>query len=466
MHSFELLDFIILIGFFAALLIIGLYVKRVNETDSENYLLSGRNLSLPLFIFTSVSTWYGGILGVGEFSYRYGIASWFTQGLPYYLFAIIFAFFFAKKIREAALVTIPDKLKNTFGESTAMLGAVLIMFLVSPAPYILMIAVILKYLFAVPIWLGLIVALLISISYLLKGGYRSDIITDVFLFFVMFIGFAITLFFLYKNFGGTALLAANLPEKHFELRGNLSWFQVFVWYLIALWTIADPGFHQRTNAAKDSSVAVKGILFSVILWFAFDFLTTSVGLYSRALVPKLDNAVFAYPALADNFLVEGIRGLFFAGLFATIISTSNSVFFLSGTTLGKDILPFFIKNFENRIVLSTRIGLVIASVVSFLIAIQFESIVEIWYVIGSICIPGLIILIFHAYYPILKCDTKNANRILIFSPLFSFVWFYLKEEKILTSSLNSIEPMIVGIICGLLLYLLFGSRLKKKETHS
>ncbi|MDZ7623628.1 MAG: hypothetical protein U5J96_04155 [Ignavibacteriaceae bacterium] len=77
--------------------------------DANDYLFSGRKLSLFLFVAVTASTWYGGILGVGEFTYRYGLVSWFTQGFPYYIFAFVFALFFAKKIREASLFTIPEE---------------------------------------------------------------------------------------------------------------------------------------------------------------------------------------------------------------------------------------------------------------------------------------------------------------------------------------------------------------------
>ena len=97
MVSFSPSDYIIIILFFAAVLLIGFYYGRKTGDEADDYLLSGRKVGLFLFILTNVSTWYGGILGVGEFTYRYGLASWFTQGFPYYVFAFLFALFFAKK---------------------------------------------------------------------------------------------------------------------------------------------------------------------------------------------------------------------------------------------------------------------------------------------------------------------------------------------------------------------------------
>src|SRR3972149_5900699 len=115
MISFSPLDIFVILLFFALLLFIGFYSGRKTGSEATDYLLSKRSLSLFLFIAINVSTWYGGILGVGEFTYRYGLVSWFTQGLPYYLFALLFALFFAKKIREASLFTIPDKMSEVYG---------------------------------------------------------------------------------------------------------------------------------------------------------------------------------------------------------------------------------------------------------------------------------------------------------------------------------------------------------------
>ena len=113
MISLDTLDIFIIILFFAIVPLIGFLVPRSQQKNEEDYLLSGRKVGLFLFVTTTVSTWYGGILGVGEFSYRYGLVSWFTQGLPYYIFAILFAIFFAKIVRSASVsythLTLPTK---------------------------------------------------------------------------------------------------------------------------------------------------------------------------------------------------------------------------------------------------------------------------------------------------------------------------------------------------------------------
>ncbi|MGE5353621.1 MAG: sodium:solute symporter family protein [Acidobacteriota bacterium] len=294
MISFSFWDIAVILAFFLVVLIIGFLPEKKETETAEGYLLSGRKVGLFLFILTNVSTWYGGILGVGEFTYRYGISSWFTQGLPYYVFAFLFALFFARKIRGASLFTIPDKLRSTYGSKAAMASAILLFILVSPAPYLLMIGSLINLIFKINIFWSLVLATFLSAAYLLKGGYRSDLLTDAFEFFVMFAGFIVIMVIAYFSLGDFSYLKTNLPVEHLSLSGGASYTYILVWFLIALWTFTDPGFHQRCYAAKNGDVAVKGIIISIFFWALFDFLTTFTGLYSRAALPGLKTPVLSF----------------------------------------------------------------------------------------------------------------------------------------------------------------------------
>jgi len=92
-------DLVIIVAYFGIVLYIGFVVARRKEKSTENstaeFILAGRKLTLPLFVATLVATWYGSILGVGEFVFNSGIVAWVCFGLPYYISAVIFAIFFA-----------------------------------------------------------------------------------------------------------------------------------------------------------------------------------------------------------------------------------------------------------------------------------------------------------------------------------------------------------------------------------
>ncbi|MBS4033828.1 MAG: sodium:solute symporter family protein [Ignavibacterium sp.] len=454
MISFSPIDIIVILLFFAVLLSVGFYSSRKTKSSSEDYLLSGRNLSLFLFVLTTVSTWYGGIIGVGEFTYRYGLLSWFTQGLPYYFFAFLFAIFFAKKIRSASLFTIPDKIEIEHGKTAGIISSIIVFILVIPAPYLLMTANLLVLSFDIDFIPALIISLFLSISYLIKGGFRSNVYADAFQFFVMFGGFIIIFVVSLINFGGLEFITSNIPETHLSVTGGASPGFIIVWFLIAMWTFADPGFHQRSFAAKSGSIAVKGILISIGFWLVFDFLTTATGLYAKALLPDLDQPIWAFPLLAEKVLAPGLKGVFYAALFATILSTLNSFFFLSATTISRDLV-YKIKREKNELNLKkyTVLGLFISGILSSLIAYFIPSVIEIWYTIGSLFIPGIIMPVISAYYPQIQVSKKIIVFEMIMAVIGSTIWFFLRTEIVANIYfINEIEPMIVGLVLSMIIH--------------
>jgi solute:Na+ symporter, SSS family len=446
MTSFSVLDVVIIIIFFSVVLLIGFLPKKEKKGDTLEYLLSGRRVGLFLFVMTNVSSWYGGILGVGEFTYKYGLLSWFTQGLPYYIFAILFAFLFARKIRNATLYTIPDKLEKVFGRKVGFFSSILVFVLVSPAPYILMVANLFMMIFNLQLLPALVLSVLLSSMYLLRGGYKTDLYTDVFQFFVMFAGFFMILVISIKSYGGINFLVQKLPPAHLKLTSNVSPVYIIVWFLIALWTFADPGFHQRCYAARDGKTAYYGILISVFFWMLFDFLTTSTGLFARATLPDLANPVQAFPIYAEKVLGSGTKGIFYAAMFATIMSTLNSFIFLSATTFGRDfIFKFRNEKNEKNIPLYTRIGLVFSAITAIIFAYYVPSVISLWYIIGSICIPGIVLLVVGAYYDKWRVSGSFALVELIGSVIVSIVWFLLRNNFEGTI-LSDVEPMIAGLL--------------------
>ncbi len=453
MITFDVLDIAVLLIFFGAVLLTGFLAKREDPESAADYLLSGRKLGLFLFVLTNVSTWYGGILGVGEFTYKYGIVSWFTQGFPYYVFAFLFAIFFARKIRESALYTIPDKLEAVYGRKTGLLSAVIVFLLVSPAPYILMIANLLTLIFDIPLLLSIIMGVILSALYLFKGGYKSDVYTDTLEFFVMFGGFIVIFAIAQTNLGGLEFIKAHVPENHLKLTGNTSVTFIIVWFLIALWTFTDPGFHQRCYAAKNGKTAMYGLIISIFFWAAFDFLTTTVGLYSRAALPELKNPIYAFPLLAEKLLSPGIKGLFYAALFATILSTLNSFLFLSATTFGRDFI-YKLKpdSGEKSIVKYTKTGLVVTILISIPLAYFVQSIIQLWYLIGSILIPGIILLIIGAYYEKFRISSKFAVWEIILAVFGSGAWFFIREQLSPDNMFYVIEPMLLGLFVGIVVH--------------
>ena len=460
-----ILDYALIIIYFFGVLYIGFKTKSTDQSNVD-YLVAGRRLTLPAFVATLVSTFYGGILGIGEFTYYFGISSWFLYAFPYYFFITIFAIFLAKKIRRTKLYTIPDKLELTYGKNVSVLGAVFVFFLVTPAPYIFMLGIITQLIFGWSLFVSMIVVLIFSVIYLFKGGLTADVRVNVFEFILMFAGFGIILPFCIVKLGGIGFLQSNLPLSHLNLTGGNSLQYIIVWFFIGAWALVDPSFHQRCYAAKSESTARNGIFISLIFWFIFDFLTTASGLYAAAHIKGLENPAMSYPLLANEILPTVAKGFFFIGLIATIMSTLHSYIFISATTLGKDIICK-IKNIKDPKNNFTKLGILVTSILSIVIVILIPSVVEMWYTIGSLIIPALILSVVSSYSSKLVIDKRFIFIAMSISFLVSFTSFlYGNFHKFGEQPVYffNIEPIYPGLLSGLLIYII-GLVLKRRSIN-
>ena len=447
------LDVSILIIYLVALAILGFIRSNHSNKDPEAYLLAGRKLSLPGFVVTLVATWYGGILGMGENTFSFGVQTWFIFGLPYYIFALLFALFLAARINQAKYISLPDQFHNRYGKTAGVISAIYILALASPAPYILSIGILIQFLSGLSFGISLIIATTISMSYIFTGGFNAVIRTDKLQFGFMFLGFALLLIYSIKMFGGYTQLAMALPKSHLSITGGASFQYILVWFFIAIWTFVDPGFYQRCAAAKSPKTAQKGIIISIIFWFLFDILTLSTGLYAKAMLTGVD-PLFAYPKLGALVLPPIAYGIFITGLLATIMSTIDSLGMISAITFGRDILWQINNNSSNNSSWDTQStslihkGLGVTSFIALALAFSIPSVVKLWYNLGSIIVPGLVI-------PFLMSFNKNRMQdgiifMMVCPALASIIWIISGE--LLGNYPFNIEPFYPGIATSCLIY--------------
>ncbi len=446
-------DYIIIAAYLVVLLGLGFWKRSVKDESAGGFILAGRTLTLPAFVATLVSTWYGGILGVGEFSYQYGLSNWFVFGLPYYIAALIFALFLAGKARRAEVLTIPDRLDTVYGKPAAIAGSIVLFFMTLPAAYILMLAVLIQVLFGLPLWVGALLGTIFSLVYVHLGGFGSVVRTDIFQFILMFLGFALLLIFAIAEYGGLGFLIENTPATHFTWHGGNSFMYILLWYFIALQTLTEPAFHQRCYAAKTEAIAKRGILISILCWFIFDMMTTFCGIYARAILPNLSNPVASYPALAKVILPVGLTGVFSLALLATIMSTIDSYAFLAASTFGRDIVWRIFKVAEREITRYTRIGLILSALIALVIALYFDSVVQLWHHFGSVGTPALLIPLLAAFIGKRYYSNLTAFWSIILSGGISLIWLFSAHWTADGSYWFGIQPIFPGLILSVLIYL-------------
>jgi SSS family solute:Na+ symporter len=449
--SFHFIDISIIAAYFVIVAVLG-WIKGGKPKD-EDYLLMGRQLTMPGFLLSLVSTWYGGILAASEYSYSYGLSNWIVFGVPYYVFAGVFALFLAKRARRKYVISIPHLIGENYGTAGRVLSACLVLILATPAPYVLTIGVLLNFLFGVPLVAGILAGALFSFLYVYRDGLAVIIRTDLFQCVLMYGGYILLFAFAWLKWENPVELWTIVREQspnHVSVTGGEPVSYILVWFFMASWTLVSPMFHQRVYALKESKNATRGIFSAILLWTVFDFLTTFVGLYAFAHLPNMEDSRVAHLALGEAILPIGIYGLFLTGIFSVVMSTLDSDMFISGVTLGPDILGRVPRLSRMREPVITRIGMALVTLVSVLFAIFVPSVVKMYYTIGTLAVPGLLLPVLSSAGLVPKIRSSMVTLHLVLVPVFTACWYLFNHY--MPGLLPAIEPFYPGCAVSALIW--------------
>ena len=427
-------------AYFIIIFFIGLL--NIRPKNKDEYFYISRKLTLPSFVATLITTWYGGILEIGRFSYFNGIVTWLIFGLFYYISAIIFAFYIGPKIHKNNIKTIPEYFKKHYGKTSQKIASLILLLVSSPAPYLMILATLLSHIFQIEFSYAIVIGILFSIFYIYSGGFKAVIRTDKIQFILMYSGFLILFLYLFFSYGGINFLITNVPSKNLTLTGNLPIGYILSWSIISMVTFIDPSIFQRTYSSGDEAILKKGIVISIFFWFIFDILSISIGIYASALIDiKTLNDFNPYLYLADNFLPTFIKNIFLISLLSVVMSTIDSFFLVSSMLVTNNLLEN-----KNESIKQPQLVLILIGIISYIIAINFTFVIDVWYIFGSIAgssilIPFLLILFrteIKLKYPLLT---------LISPVLVSLIWLYANYPL-------GIDIMYPGILTSLIFCLI------------
>ena len=419
-------------AYFAIVLFLGLY-KSLNQNKSDFFNLS-RSLTLPSFVATLVTTWYGGILEIGRFTFVHGIVTWVIFGFFYYLAAIIYGFLIGPKLYRNNINNIPEYFEKNYGFLSSKICSLILILISSPAPYILIFSTILSHIYGFKMETASLIGIIMSMSYVSLGGFKSIINTDKFQFILMYLGFSLVLFFLVKNYGGISFIINNVSNNHLKLTGDFSIGYIFSWSFIAMITFIDPNIFQRVYSSKNEKIIKKGFLISILFWFIFDFLKISIGLYSFAIFKSELNISNPYLEIADKILPNFYKEIFYIAILSVVMSTIDSFTFVSAETIKKN----FLKNINYK--KGIWIGTFVTAISSFVIVNNFNNVIDIWYLSGTIgasviLIPFINSLFFHY-------KTRYPEILMLIPLISSSIWIYLKNPF-------SIDALYIGILTSI-----------------
>lgn len=364
-----------LLGLFFVFIIGSVYWHQRKHEDSDDavgYLLMSRKLTLPLFVATLVSSWYGCIFSVTQIAFNDGIYSLMVNGIFWYVAYIFFAIFLVKKVKNSKALTFPEFVAQRIGKNAGKITSLLVFVQMLPVAYSISIGIFIHNIFGIEFITSVILGVMLVAGYCSIGGFRAVVITDLMQFLIMFLGVLLLILFSYIKFGGADYLRANLPQSHFNFSTHKGLAYPFIWFFVAISsTVISPIFYQRCFAVKDVKTARNGIIISTMFWCVFDLCTTFGALYAKAYIPEADS-LDAYLNYALEILPSGVKGIFVAAIFSTILSTLDSCLFISSSVLSYDLAPKELRN--SKVV--RFVAIYLTGVISILFAVSMGKDLE------------------------------------------------------------------------------------------
>jgi SSS family solute:Na+ symporter len=360
----DVVDYALVAVYFAVVLLIGAAARR-RVSDSLDFFLSGR--SLPAWVtglaFISANLGAVEIVGMSANGAQYGMATmhyFWIGAVPAMLFlgVVMMPFYYGSKVRS-----VPEFMRRRFGTGAHLVNAI------SFATAQVLIAGINLYLLATivnallgwPLWISLIAAAAVVLSYITLGGLSAAIYNEVLQFFVIVAALLpLTLIGLHRV-GGIGGLVDKVTESEGgeELLSswpatNLSGFDSPVWSAIGIvfglgfvlsfgyWTTNFVEV-QRAMATHSMSAARSTPIIGSFPKMFIPFIVVVPGLIATVLVPEVIEAKAAGDAdfdynssilmLMRDVLPNGLLGVALAGLLAAFmagmaanISAFNTVF--------------------------------------------------------------------------------------------------------------------------------------------
>jgi SSS family solute:Na+ symporter len=115
-------------------------------------------------------------------------------------------------------------------------------------------------------------------------------------------------------------------------------------------------------------------------------------------------------------------------MLATIMSSLNTLAFVSAATIGRDIVWRLNNANESRIPHYTRIGLVLTAILSVALSLTIPSVIKLWYTIGTVIVPGLLVPLVSSYFDRTRISAR-FGFVAMLSLLTSTVWLLLDGRR-------------------------------------
>lgn len=431
----EILDWIVIGLFSAALIGIVVWVLRQKQNDSADYFLGGRDatwIAIGASIFASNigSEHLIGLAGTGASS-GMAMAHWEIQGWMILILGWVFVPFYSRSM----VYTMPEFLERRYNpQSRTILSFISLISYVLTKVAVTVYAggLVFQQVFGIEelwgidfFWIAAIGLVIITALYTIFGGMKSVLYTSVLQTPILLLGSLIILVLGFKELGGwdemmricgatvvndygdsmTDLIRDNRDPQYPWLGALIGSSIIGFWY----WC-TDQYIVQRVLSGKNQQEARRGTIFGAYLKLLPVFLFLIPGMIAFALHQKslaaggegflpflasgAVNADAAFPTLVAKLLPAGVKGLVVCGILAALMSSLASLFNSSAMLFTIDFYKRFRPNTpEKKLVTIGQMATVVIVVLGILWIPIMRSVGDVLYTylqdVQSVLAPGI-----------------------------------------------------------------------------
>jgi SSS family solute:Na+ symporter len=328
------------------------YMQERGDETAAGYFLGGRNVGwfvvgASLFVSNIGSEHLVGLSGTGADS---GVAVGqfeIIASLALLALGWVFVPFYAR----SGVFTMPEFLERRYspGARRYLTYVSIIAYVLTKISVTLFAGgIVFETLMGINFWTGALITVGFTGIYTVFGGLRAVVYTDMMQMLVLVAGAVTVTLVGLSQVGGWTGMTEAVPEGFMTVWRPIS-DPAFPWTgvlfgapILAIWYwCTDQVIVQRTLAARNITEARRGTIFAGYLKALPLFIFVIPGVIAAALVQQgelqLDSSDQALPALVQQILPVGIRGLVVAGLLAALMSSLSSVFNSTSTLFTWDI---------------------------------------------------------------------------------------------------------------------------------
>ncbi len=440
------LDFIFIAIYFIVILVVGFWSGHKEE--KEDYLIAGRKLRSFEATTTIFSSRIGAaiLLTYTALVYLYGLgAYWYFIGSVFGLFVF---YFFGKKVKKIGdkekFYTLSDFFFYSKGKTAGYLSAIVVIIIMFGWVVLNFTAGAKLVEAYTPInynWSVLLIGVII-IAYLIAGGFKAVVKTDIIQTLGIFLFFVLMIYLLVNSETKPKIVISDLfaiPTK-----------EIINFFLAGFFIpMASPELWQRVYAIKNQKHFKRSLILSSVFYFIIGFILLMIGLVIRTEITDI-NADIALIVGFSSLLPMGLAGLSVVIIYSAVSSSADTYLFTAASSITQDFMEKSGTIKREKLFVTMRIIMTTLMIFGVTTAIILRDIIDTTFFFVSLIMSlGFLIVVIWIYPKINKYSVILSIIFCLIGVIIPAIFVGISTSLVIYAIISCIIGFLVGALVNI-----------------